>query len=160
MSYITTWLNKKITSCGLYWREYRLRKKYEVTEDEHQDTDPSNFFQKGTKVIRKTSRTGKNDIIEGVCYNPLDQEEQADEAYGWVGGMSHSQALLLMGNISQPPWCLLGDNIGGCKQTGRLLECIDGNFHLQMRSEPIRRGSLLDVCFLHILNVKIRKLSL
>lgn len=86
---------QKITSCGLYWRECGLRKKYEVNEDEHQDTDPSNFFQKGAMIIRKTSRAGKNYIIEGVCYNPLDQEEQADEAYGQVGGASHSQVLLL-----------------------------------------------------------------
>lgn len=51
-----------------------------MVEDEHQDTDPSNLIQKGAKVLKKTSRAGKNDIIEGVCYNPLDQEEQADEA--------------------------------------------------------------------------------
>lgn len=76
-----------------------------MTDDEHQDTDPSNFFQKGTKVIRKTSRAGKNDILEGICYNPLDQEEQADEAYGQVGGVSHSQTLLLMESISHHDAC-------------------------------------------------------
>lgn len=32
--------------------------------------------------------------------------------------------------------------MAGYKQSGRLLECIDGNF--QIRAEPIRRGSLLD----------------
>lgn len=58
-----------------------LGNKCEAIEDEHQDTDPSNLIQKGTKVLRKTSKAGKNDIIEGVCSNPLDQEEQADEAY-------------------------------------------------------------------------------
>lgn len=67
-------------------------KKCEVTEDEHQDTDLSNFFQKRTKVIRKASRAGKNDIMECVCYNPLDQEEQADV---WTDRRSFtSQALV------------------------------------------------------------------
>lgn len=76
-----------------------------MVEDEHQDTDPSNLIQKGAKVLKKTSRAGKNDIIEGVCYNPLDQEEQADEAYGQIGGASHSQTLVLMGNISHHGVC-------------------------------------------------------
>lgn len=82
-----------------------LGKKCEVIEDEHQDIYPSNFFSKGTKVIRKTSRAVKNDIVVGVCYSPLDQEEQADEAYGQIGGASHSQALVLTGNISHHDVC-------------------------------------------------------
>lgn len=114
-----------------------------MIEDEHRGTYLSNFFQKGTKVIRKTSRAVKNDIIVGVCYSPLDQEEQADEAYRQIGGASHSQALVLMGNVSHHAVCC-GDNMAGYRQPGRLLECIDGNFHLQIRAEPMRRGSLLD----------------
>lgn len=104
-----------------------------MTEDEHQDADPSNFFQKGAKGIRKTSRVGKNGIIEGVCCNSLDQEEQADEAYGQTEGVSYSQALLLTGNISHHSVCW-GT---AWQETGRFLECISGNFHLQKRSEPI-----------------------
>lgn len=34
--------------------------------------------------------------------------------------------------------------MAGYKQPGRLPECIDDNFHLQIRAEPMRRGSLLD----------------
>lgn len=150
---------QKITSCGLYWRECGLRKKSEAIEDEHQDTDPSNLIQKGTKVLRKTSRAAKNDIIEGVCYNPLDQEEEADEAYGQTGGATHSQALGLMVSHHDVCW---GDNMAGYKWSGRLLEHIN-NFHLQVRAEPMRRGSLLDQ--IHpkeglVQNVKIKQLCL
>lgn len=96
---------QKITSRGLYQRECGLRKKCDVIEDEHQDIDLSNFFQKGTKVIRMPSRSGKNGIMEGDSYIPLDQEEQVDEVCGQIEGASHSQALVLMGNFSHRDVC-------------------------------------------------------
>lgn len=76
-----------------------------MIEDEHKDTYLSNLFQKGTMVVWKASRAVKNDIILGVYYNPLDQEEQVDEAYRQIGGASHSQALILTGNTSHHDVC-------------------------------------------------------
>jgi len=63
--------------------------------------------------VRIKGRAGIGDIIVGVCYRPLNQEDQADEVlYRHIEAASHSQALLLMGNFNQPI------SVGGTVQQG------------------------------------------
>jgi len=53
--------------------------------------------------------------VVGVCYRPPDQEEQADEAfYRQLKAASHSQAQVLMWNLSHPNVCYR-DNTAGHK---------------------------------------------
>ncbi|KAM6092638.1 uncharacterized protein LJ206_005604 [Theristicus caerulescens] len=93
--------------------------------------------------VRIKGRAGTDDITVGVCYRPPEQEDRANEAlYRWIGAASHSQALVLMGDFNHPG---IWDNTEGHKQSGRFLECIDGNFLLQLIEEPMRRGAMLDL---------------
>ncbi|GAB0205919.1 hypothetical protein GRJ2_003057500 [Grus japonensis] len=81
----------------------------------------------------------------GVCYRPPDQGDQADETlYRQIGAASHSQALVLMGDFNHPDICWRG-NTAGHKQSGKILECVDDNFLLQVIEEPTRRGAMLDL---------------
>ncbi|GAB0186117.1 hypothetical protein GRJ2_001077000 [Grus japonensis] len=95
--------------------------------------------------IRIQGRAGAGDTVMGVCYRPLDQEDQVDEAlYRQTGAASCSQVLVLMGDFNHPDvsW---RDNTAGHKQSRRFLECIDDNFFLQVIEEPTRRGAMLDL---------------
>ena len=61
-----------------------------------------------------------------------------------IGATSCSQALVLMGDFNHPNICWR-DNTAGHKQSRRFLECVDGNFLLQVIEEPARRGAMLDL---------------
>lgn len=63
------------------------------------DNEPSE-----TLWVRRKEKTGKGDIVVGICYRSLDQEGQADEALHRQSEVaSGSQALYFMAFI-QPPW--------------------------------------------------------
>ena len=56
--------------------------------------------------VRIKGRAGTGVFIVEVCYRPPDQEDRADEAiYRQIGAVSHSQALVLMGNFNHPDIC-------------------------------------------------------
>ena len=95
--------------------------------------------------VRIKGRAGTGDIIVGICYRPLNQEDQMDEAlYKQIGAASCSQALVLMGDFSHLGICWR-DNTAGHKQSRRFLECADDNFLLQVTEEPTPsdRGEVL-----------------
>jgi len=86
--------------------------------------------------VRIKGRAGTGDIIVGVCYRSLNQEDPADETlYRQIGSASCSQALVLVGHFSQPGICQR-DNTAGHKQSRRFLECIDDSFLLQVIEGP------------------------
>ncbi|PKU28440.1 rna-directed dna polymerase from mobile element jockey-like [Limosa lapponica baueri] len=95
--------------------------------------------------VRIKGRAGTGDVTVGVCYRPLNQDDQADDAlYRQIGVASCSQALVLMGDFNNPDSCWR-DNTAGHKQSRRFLECTDDNFFLQVMEEPMRRGAMLDL---------------
>ncbi|GAB0179366.1 hypothetical protein GRJ2_000401900 [Grus japonensis] len=99
--------------------------------------------------VRIKGKAGKGDIIVGVCYRPLDQEDQANEAlYRQIGAASHSKALVLMGDFNHLDVCWR-DTTAGHKQSRRFLESIDDSFLLQVIEEPTRRGAMLDLFLTH-----------
>ena len=61
-----------------------------------------------------------------------------------IGANSHSQDLILMWDFSHPSTCWR-DNTAGHKQSRRFLECVVGNFLLQVIEETMRRGAMLDL---------------
>lgn len=72
------------------------------------------------------------DIILGICYRPLKQEDQADEVlYRQKGAASCSHVLVLTGNFNLPSICWR-DNTASHRQFRRFLECVGGNFLLQV----------------------------
>ncbi|GAB0199193.1 hypothetical protein GRJ2_002384700 [Grus japonensis] len=98
-----------------------------------------------TLWVRIKGRARAGDIIAGVCYRPPDQGDRADEAlYRQIGAASRSQALVLMGDFNHPDICWR-DNAAESKQSRKFLECVDANFLLQVREEPMRRGAMLDL---------------
>ncbi|GAB0176242.1 hypothetical protein GRJ2_000089400 [Grus japonensis] len=95
--------------------------------------------------VRIKERAGTGDTIVGVCYRPLNQEDQADETlYRQIGAASCSQALVLMGDFNHPNICWR-DNTAGHKQSSGFPEYADDNFLLQVTEEPKRRGAMLDL---------------
>jgi len=92
---------------------------------------------------RIKGRAGTGDIIVGVCYRPLDQEDQVGKALcRQVGAALRSEAMALMGDFSHPDICWQ-DNIVGHKQSRRFLDCSDDNFPLKVIEECMRRGAML-----------------
>ena len=68
-----------------------------------------------------------------------------DEApYRQVGAISHSQALVLMGDLNHPNICSR-DNTVEHKQSRRFLESTDDKFLIQETKKPTMRGALLDL---------------
>ncbi|PKU34188.1 dtw domain-containing protein 2 [Limosa lapponica baueri] len=83
--------------------------------------------------------------IAGVCYRLPDQKEQVDEAfYRQLEVASHSQALVLMGDLNYADICWR-NNTAGHKQSRRFLEIIYDNFLTQVVEKPMRTGTLLDI---------------
>ncbi|GAB0178660.1 hypothetical protein GRJ2_000331300 [Grus japonensis] len=88
---------------------------------------------------------GQGTSYSGVCYRPPDQGDRADEAlYRQIGAASRSQALVLTGDFNNPDICWR-DNAAEHKQSRKFLECVDGNFLLQVIEEPTKRGAMLDL---------------
>ncbi|PKU36949.1 tbc1 domain family member 4-like [Limosa lapponica baueri] len=55
-----------------------------------------------------------------------------------------SQALILLGDFSHPDICW-ESSIVSCKQSRRVLECIEDNFLSQVVDSPTRRDAILDL---------------
>jgi len=61
-----------------------------------------------------------------------------------MGVASHSQNVVLMGDLNHPDICWR-DNTAWNKELKMFLECIDDNFLFQVVQEHIRRGAVLDL---------------
>jgi len=95
--------------------------------------------------VRIKGRAGTGDIVVGVCYRPLDQEDQVDKTfYRQMGSASCSLVLVLMGYFNHANICWR-DNTAGHKQSRRFVEGVDGNFLLQVTQEPMKRRAMLDL---------------
>lgn len=67
--------------------------------------------------VRIKKRTGKGDVVLGVCCRPSDQEEQVGEAlYRQIGTASRSQALVFMWDFKHAAFCCR-DSMAGHKQS-------------------------------------------
>jgi len=92
------------------------------------------------------SETGnKGNLVVGV-YNRLpDQEELTDEAFFLqLQEALRSQALVLLGDFNHPNICWKS-NTASCRQSSRLLECIEDNFLSQVISTSTRGDAILDL---------------
>ncbi|KAK4807182.1 hypothetical protein QYF61_024308 [Mycteria americana] len=81
--------------------------------------------------------------MAGVYYRPPDQGEPIDEAFLLqLQEASHLQALILLGDFNHPDihW---KSGTASCKQSRRLLECIEDNFLIQVTESPTRGDALL-----------------
>ena len=74
-----------------------------------------------------------------------DEGEPADEAFLLqLPEASYLQVLILMGVFSHSD-ILWENNMVGCKQSSRLLECVEDNFLVQVLDKPTRGKALLDL---------------
>jgi len=86
--------------------------------------------------VRIRDRGNKGHLVVGVHYRPLDQWEPTDEAFFlqlWEA--SHSEALILLGDFSQPDICWKSSMVS-CRQSRRSLECTEENFLSQVIDSP------------------------
>ncbi|KAK4819764.1 hypothetical protein QYF61_011364 [Mycteria americana] len=90
------------------------------------------------------SHKGKEAILlQGTA--PPNQGEPTDEAFFLqLQEASYSQALFLLGYFNQPYICWKR-SMASCKQSGRLLECIEGNFLTHVIDTPTQGDEILDL---------------
>jgi len=92
-------------------------------------------------------KANKADVLLGVCYRPSSQDEEVDEVFcKGLAEVSQLLALVLVENFNLPDACWKS-NPAERKQSRRFLECVEGNFLMQLVSEPTRGGALLDLLF-------------
>ena len=80
----------------------------------------------------------------GFCYRPPNQNE--DVFYKRLEEVSQLLALVLVEDFDLPDVCWQY-NTAERKQSRRFLECVEGNFRMQLVSEPTRGGASLDLLF-------------
>ena len=87
------------------------------------------------------------DTVAGVCYRPPDQEEEVDEAfYKQLEVALPHPALVLMGDFNHPDICWQS-NKARHTRSRQFLQCVDGNFLMQVMDELMKTGVLLDLVF-------------
>ncbi|XP_014813222.1 PREDICTED: uncharacterized protein LOC106897227 [Calidris pugnax] len=87
----------------------------------------------------------KGSLVVGVYYRPPDQAEPVNDAFLLqLEEASRSQALILLGDFNHPDICWKS-NTAGCRQSRKLLECLDDNFLRQEINSPTRGNALLDL---------------
>ena len=88
-------------------------------------------------------------VVVGVYYRPPTQDREGHEIfYRYVGEMSRSLALVLVGDLNLTDICWKY-NVAERDQSRRFLECVGDNFLTQMVREPTREGALLDLLFVN-----------
>ncbi|GAB0201705.1 hypothetical protein GRJ2_002636100 [Grus japonensis] len=81
-------------------------------------------------------RDNKRNLVVGVYYRLPDQGEPIDEAFLLqLQEASHSQALILLGDFNRSDICWKSTT-ASCRQSRRLLECIEDNFLSQVVALP------------------------
>ena len=97
--------------------------------------------------VKTRGRSDKSDILVGVCYRWLNQDEEIDEVfYKHLAEAARSPALVLMGNFNFPD-IRRKYNLVQKKQSRRFLECMEDNFLMQLVREPTRGSAPLDLLF-------------
>ncbi|CAM4695697.1 unnamed protein product [Lepidochelys kempii] len=95
--------------------------------------------------IKFRSVCNKSDVVVGVCYRPLDQRHEVDEAFFWqLTEATRSHALILMGDFNFPDICW-ESNTAVHRQSRKFLESVGDNFLAQVLEEPTRGGAFLDL---------------
>ncbi|GAB0190086.1 ras GTPase-activating protein 1-like [Grus japonensis] len=97
--------------------------------------------------VRIRDQGNKGNLVVGVYYRPPDQKDPIYEAFLLqLQEASYSQALILLGEFSHPDICWKSSMVS-CRQSRRLLECIEVNFLSQVIDSPTRGDALLDLMF-------------
>ena len=97
--------------------------------------------------VKIRGRADKAHILVGICYRPLNQDEEIDELfYEQLAEAVRSSALVLMGDFNFPNICW-EYNLAQKKQSRRFLECMEDNCLMQMIREPTRGAAPLDLLF-------------
>ncbi|KAK4806906.1 hypothetical protein QYF61_012627 [Mycteria americana] len=95
--------------------------------------------------VRIRDRGNKGNLVVGVSYRPPDQGEPIDEAFLLqLQEASHSQALVLLGDFNHPDICWKSST-ASCRQSRRLLQCIEDNFLSQVIDSPTRGDAIPDL---------------
>ena len=93
--------------------------------------------------VRDEGRKGS--IVISIYYRPADQLEPVDEVfYLQLQEALQSQALVLLRNFNHPDICWKS-SMASCRQSKRLLECIEGKFLSQVIEGPMREDAVLDL---------------
>ncbi|KAK4816041.1 hypothetical protein QYF61_011049 [Mycteria americana] len=81
---------------------------------------------------------------------PLDQEEKVDEElFLQLQEASCSRALILTGDFNHPDICWKRSTVN-CKQSRKLLVCVEDNFLVQVMESPTRGEALLDLLLTNV----------
>ncbi|GAB0203436.1 hypothetical protein GRJ2_002809200 [Grus japonensis] len=95
--------------------------------------------------VRIRDQGNKGNLVVGVNYRPLNQGEPIDKAFLLqLQEASCSQALILLGDFNHPDICWKSST-ASCRQSRRLLECIEDNFLSQVIDSPTRGDAILDL---------------
>ena len=95
--------------------------------------------------MKTRDRSSKGHLVVVVCCRPPDQGKPVDEAFLLqLQEVLHSQALVLMGDLSHPDICQDGSTAGGT-QSRRFLESVEDYLLIQVLDGPTRGESPLDL---------------
>ena len=95
--------------------------------------------------VRIGDRGNKGNLVVGVYYRPPVRGEPIDKAFLLqLRGASRSQALVLLGDFSHPDTCWKSST-ASCRQSRRLLECLEDNFLRQVIDSPSRGDAILEL---------------
>ncbi|PKU37428.1 nedd4-binding protein 2-like 2 [Limosa lapponica baueri] len=95
--------------------------------------------------VRNTDHCNKGILVAVVYYRPPDQGEPTNEVFLlhlWEA--LRSQALIQLGGLELPNICWKSCTVI-CRQSRRLLECIEGNCLSQVTDSPTRGDVILDL---------------
>ena len=94
--------------------------------------------------VKVRGQANKGNLAVGVYYRSPDQGENVGRAFFLpLREASRSQSLILLGDSNHPDICWKCST-ASCKQSGRLLECIEDNFLMQLTDSPTRGEALPD----------------
>jgi len=99
--------------------------------------------------VRIKVKANKTDITVGVCYRPLNQDEEVDKILcRQLGEVSRSLPLVLLGDFNFPDIFRIYNTVDR-EQSQRFLECVGDNFVTQLVKEATRGSKILDLLFLN-----------
>jgi len=106
----------------------------------------NNHEQVESLQVRIRDWGNKGNLVVGVYCRRPDQEEPIDKAFFLqFQDALHSQALvLLLGDFNHPAICW-NSSMASCRQSSRLLECVEDNCLCQIIDSPTRGYAILDL---------------
>ncbi|KAK4813526.1 hypothetical protein QYF61_009252 [Mycteria americana] len=121
-----------------------------ITETRWDKSHDWNGANDGYRLFRRDRRGRRGGGVALYVKKQIDCEElslkNSHEQVGslWLQEASHSQALILLGDFSHSDICWKSSTVS-CRQSRRLLECIEDNFLSQVIDSPTRGDVLLDL---------------